>query len=227
MPVILSTLKNACSSDCKTYKVYKNFDDLPIGEYKINRFALVETKYGQRIRVTLDECYIYLPTRLLKTINEQSQIDELNSVGCIMVYKGKDKNSIQLDFKEVDDSESEDSDDESGNNNEGESEQEHVQDSQTKYAVTDYNDREKKLEAEARNKKHKKFEGRDEVDEAKPKKAKRITGLTRLERLERQAREFTLKQHPNYHELKEIYDVQDRAIARGRARDALKKQNKN
>lgn len=104
MSTVFNTLKSACPNE--DVKVYKNFDQLSIGEYNIREFNLVETKFGLRLLAISDEFYIYLPARFSKKINEQHQIDELNKGRCTMLYNGKDKNGVLLDFKQDDEKDS-------------------------------------------------------------------------------------------------------------------------
>lgn len=95
----LNKLKTACIK-----KPFKSFKDLTPGEYIVNSFVVVETKnYGQRIRINLDEFYMYLPERFQEVL-DQAAIAELNLGPKIMIYSGKDvtdQNRLILDFQEV------------------------------------------------------------------------------------------------------------------------------
>lgn len=66
-----------------------NFDKLSVGEYLIYEFALVQTKYGLRVRADLGKTYIYLPERYAKSLNSD-HIDDLNKSTKVMIYSGKD-----------------------------------------------------------------------------------------------------------------------------------------
>lgn len=92
-------LKRACEGGD-----YMSFEKLTVGEYKVQKFELIGTQYGQRIRVTCEDFFVYLPSRFSLRIGTQLQIDELNGKKYLMVYKGKDSNynnRIMLDFEEI------------------------------------------------------------------------------------------------------------------------------
>lgn len=94
----LSALKNACTHK----KSYKSFKDIPHGEYVIHRFSLAKTVHGKKVRIDLDDTYMYLPERFADALSE-SVIQELNLKPKIMVYEGKDaaqKDRLILDFKD-------------------------------------------------------------------------------------------------------------------------------
>lgn len=85
------------------HKKYSSFKDLLPGEYIVNTFSIVNTVYGERIRIDLQDTYMYLPQSFVKTLTSEL-IDELNKAPKIMVYKGKDinnRNALMLDFTEV------------------------------------------------------------------------------------------------------------------------------
>lgn len=94
----LNTLKAAC-----THKKYVSFKDLSNGEYIVNKFSIVNTVYGERIRIDLQDTYMYLPQSFLKTLTSEV-LDELNKSPKVMVYQGKDSNNhnaLILDFNDV------------------------------------------------------------------------------------------------------------------------------
>lgn len=95
----LEKLKAACAKKSQPAKPYKSFSALPPGEYAVYEFSKIETKHGQRIRITLRDSYMYLPERC---ILDDADIKELNSVPPrMMVYGGKEaseKNRLILDF---------------------------------------------------------------------------------------------------------------------------------
>ncbi|DAC81321.1 hypothetical protein QKK82_gp03 [Mayetiola barley midge adintovirus] len=99
MDSALNKLKTACIK-----KPFKSFKDLAVGEYIVNSFVVVETKnYGQRIRINLDEYYMYLPERFQQML-DAATIAELNGGPKVMIYSGKDatdQNRLILDFQDV------------------------------------------------------------------------------------------------------------------------------
>lgn len=61
------------------------------------------TEFGPRIRIDMDETYMFLPKRFTDALTE-TQVIELNKSSKIMVYSGKDVNEngrLILDFKET------------------------------------------------------------------------------------------------------------------------------
>lgn len=98
MEQALNSLINACND--KNCLTYKNFNQLNIGEYKIKRFALSQTKFGLRVKAISDDFYIYLPTKFTNHLNKQEQIDALNDGNVIMWFKGKDRDGVHLEFKQ-------------------------------------------------------------------------------------------------------------------------------
>lgn len=94
----LNALKVACSR-----KNFVSFKDLSPGEYIVNNFSIVDTTYGERLRVEMSNAFMFLPQCVLKQLNREL-IDDLNKSPKVMVYKGKDvdnHNAIMLDFNEV------------------------------------------------------------------------------------------------------------------------------
>lgn len=91
----LSLLKTAC-----TKKSYKSFNELKEGEYIVNNFTFVDTTYGKRVRISLEDKFMFLPERFAEILNDDT-IAELNSSPKIMVYGGKDNKRLILDFKPV------------------------------------------------------------------------------------------------------------------------------
>jgi hypothetical protein len=97
-------LKNSCentaiSNNNNNTKIYKNFDQLVPGEYAIEKFRIVDTKYGPKIQAVGGDFYVFLPSRFSAQSLNQTMIDELNQARYVMIYKGKDNNTAQLDFK--------------------------------------------------------------------------------------------------------------------------------
>lgn len=94
----LNALQKACLK-----KPFRSFKDLDVGEYIVESFALVETKFGKRLRINLVDTYMYLPERFSMSLDDAA-LSELNSSPKIMVYSGKDmtdKDRLMLDFKDV------------------------------------------------------------------------------------------------------------------------------
>lgn len=81
--IALCALQAACSK-----KKYQSFKDLEEGEYIVSHFTIIETSHGRRVRIDLDDKYMYLPERFVKSI--QQYIDVLNKSPKVMVYSGKD-----------------------------------------------------------------------------------------------------------------------------------------
>lgn len=94
----LSLLKEACVK-----KSFKSFKDMQPGEYIVTLFERCETNQGDRIRITIENFYMYLPERFSKSL-PQEKLDELNTSPKIMIYGGKDvsaQNRLILDFKDA------------------------------------------------------------------------------------------------------------------------------
>lgn len=92
----ISILKNACSG-----KPFKSFKNLSHGDYLVNNFQRVNTTYGDRLRVELDDCIMYLPERFTSYITD-THLTDLSTATVIMSYSGKDPNSqnrLLLDFE--------------------------------------------------------------------------------------------------------------------------------
>lgn len=95
----LAALKSAC-----ILKTFQSFKDLPLGEYVVYRFAVVDTDHGTKVRIDLAETYMYLPERFVNALADTS-MEALNQKPKIMIYKGKDTKHMDrliLDFKDVD-----------------------------------------------------------------------------------------------------------------------------
>lgn len=81
---------------------FKSFKELePNKHYMVRYFSIADSKLGKRIRIDLDDCYMFLPERFVKILSG-TLIEELNLSGPIkMVYEGKDEtcmNRLKLDF---------------------------------------------------------------------------------------------------------------------------------
>lgn len=94
----LELLKSLCLP-----RPFKSFKDLEPKEYRVHYFSLVPSNLGQRVRIDLADCYLFLPERFAKIMKEPV-LNDLNNRAIIMVYDGKDKsnmNRLLLDFKDV------------------------------------------------------------------------------------------------------------------------------
>lgn len=79
---------------------YQSFKDLETGEYIVKHFTIIQTSHGQRVRIELDDKYMYLPERFVNTIGPH--IEVLNKSPKVMVYSGKDssdRDRLILDFR--------------------------------------------------------------------------------------------------------------------------------
>lgn len=82
---------------------YISFNDLAPGDYIVNHFAVVETKFGKRIRVEIDNGYLLLPGRCIRRV-DKATINELNKTPKHMTYSGKDhgqKDRLIISFNDV------------------------------------------------------------------------------------------------------------------------------
>lgn len=73
------------------------------GEYIVTWFEKCTTDLGERVRVTIDDYFLYLPGRFNDVLTQEI-IDELNKAPKIMIYGGKDaaaQNRLILDFKDA------------------------------------------------------------------------------------------------------------------------------
>lgn len=88
-----------------TGKPYTSFSKLPVGDYVVEKFEKRKSpKYGDRIRVELQNEVVYLPERFNAVMTPQA-IAELNASTVIMSFKGRveeSNNFILLDFDVID-----------------------------------------------------------------------------------------------------------------------------
>lgn len=73
-----------------------------MGEYIVTHFERRITDHGERVRVSIDDYYMYLPSRFNSLTQEV--LDDLNETPKIMVYGGKNpnaQNALILDFKDT------------------------------------------------------------------------------------------------------------------------------
>lgn len=80
---------------------FRSFKHLSLGEYVVKNFKFVKTSYGQRVRIEIDNFFMYLPERVVDKLDNKL-IDVLNSNPVMMTYLGKDpevQNRLLLDFE--------------------------------------------------------------------------------------------------------------------------------
>lgn len=85
-------------------KSFQSFKSLPIGDYIVENFEKISTAHGDRIRVELQNEFVFLPERFLKVLTPEA-IAELNASAVIMSFRGKDQNNqnrLLLDFDIID-----------------------------------------------------------------------------------------------------------------------------
>lgn len=80
----LQLLRAACEK-----KSYLSFTNLKPGEYTITNFAIVQTTYGERIKVEMGDQFLFLPDRFNEKIKVE-HLAELNRYPKRMIYGGKD-----------------------------------------------------------------------------------------------------------------------------------------
>lgn len=73
------------------HRPYKKFADLERGEYPIRKFSVVNTRFGDRVKLDMEEFHVYLPERFQAKEYPQERINELNKKDVILVFKGKEK----------------------------------------------------------------------------------------------------------------------------------------
>lgn len=98
MMSVIELLKAACLN-----KPFKSFKDLQHGDYIIEGFSVVETSHGDRIRIELRDCFMFLPERFMRVLDECA-LANLKNTTVMMTYKGKDRdnrNRLILDFQTV------------------------------------------------------------------------------------------------------------------------------
>lgn len=102
----LAVLRNAVKArkhNTSSVKQIK-WDDLPIGDYRVNYMKISDTNFGVKILVYLKDKpnYVILPPRVPEEVNQEEMVDDLNAIENLwMRWLGKDKayfNFLQLDF---------------------------------------------------------------------------------------------------------------------------------
>lgn len=66
-----------------------NFSQLPVGEYVVSEFTLVQTKFGPKIKAELSDKVVFLPSRFSKGVTEES-VASLNTLPQILIFSGMD-----------------------------------------------------------------------------------------------------------------------------------------
>lgn len=101
-------LNQACVGE--EYKTSYSWDNLKIGEYPIDHFTIIDRFGGDKLYVVLENGYeLQLPKRCFGKVNQQNQIDELNTEKNILIWNGKDPkkgNKLLIKFRKVVDSNS-------------------------------------------------------------------------------------------------------------------------
>lgn len=90
-------LKTACKASAN----YTSFEHIKPGFYDVQRFKIVNTKFGKKVVVMTEEFDCFLPERFLKGVTPQV-VDALNSETYVMKYYGKDPtrhNRVMVDFE--------------------------------------------------------------------------------------------------------------------------------
>lgn len=80
---------------------FKSFKELAVGEYIARKFAVIKSTFGKRVRVYIDDYYVYLPERHAIELDE-NLIELLNNNMVLMRYSGKDRdnhNRLIIDFE--------------------------------------------------------------------------------------------------------------------------------
>jgi esterase/lipase superfamily enzyme len=99
MATAFEILKNACGK-----KSYKSFKDLVPGQYNVDNFKKMSTRYGVRVLVLIEGVYYFLPNHFVPEIGNDQRIAELNQSKFIMTYLGKsveEQNRIMVKFAQV------------------------------------------------------------------------------------------------------------------------------
>lgn len=82
---------------------YISFKELTPGDYMVNYFSMVETKFGKRVRVDIDNGYLLLPARCMRRV-DKAALNDLNKKPKRMTYSGKDpeqKDCLIISFTDV------------------------------------------------------------------------------------------------------------------------------
>lgn len=66
-----------------------SFTQLPVGEYVVSEFSLVQTKFGPKIRADLGDKIVLLPSRFSFNMTAE-KVADLNTIPQILVFSGID-----------------------------------------------------------------------------------------------------------------------------------------
>lgn len=80
---------------------FKSFKNLEPGDYIARKFMIVKSRYGKRLKVYIDDYFIYLPERHAIELNDEL-LDVLNNNLVMLKYSGKDPkngNRLLIDFE--------------------------------------------------------------------------------------------------------------------------------
>lgn len=72
-----------------------SFSQLPKGEYIVQEFSLVQTKFGPKIKADLGDKVVFLPSRFSANMTEEN-VAELNNIPQILIFSGIDYNRNNL-----------------------------------------------------------------------------------------------------------------------------------
>lgn len=95
---VIELLKAVCLN-----KPYKSFKDQTNGDYIIENFSIVKTSHGDRVRIELHDCFMFLPERFMRVL-DASALDHLKNTTVMMTYSGRDLNNrgrLILDFQTI------------------------------------------------------------------------------------------------------------------------------
>lgn len=72
----------------------KSLRDVTVGKLTIDEFRMMNTKFGRRLAAIVGNDLIFLPSKYAKNIENQSQVDELNTVQYILNKKHPQANGF-------------------------------------------------------------------------------------------------------------------------------------
>lgn len=75
-------LKTAC-----THKKTIKLKDLPLGEYLVKKFYLVQTRFGPKLKLELEGTIVFLPSSIAVGITDEAIVG-LNSIPQIFIWGG-------------------------------------------------------------------------------------------------------------------------------------------
>lgn len=78
-------LKKAASYN----KPLVSFSQLPVGEYVVLEFSMVQTKFGPKIKLDLGDKVVFLPSRFSKDMTDE-KLAALNTLPQMLVFSGID-----------------------------------------------------------------------------------------------------------------------------------------